>query len=824
MHSPNSADAAGDTPTSADDAGPTSASAASEAGRPATQARSSLTLIGQQRLWALAILAFVAWLLLAGLSRYGIWDPWELETADAARERLDHPGTTQHSLGVWLVSVGFRLFGIHEWAGRLPIALTGVLCAMVAFVLARRYGDLRTGAYAALIAATTPLLAFNARTMLGAAPDMAVSGALGLCVLAAVLPAPGSGAREAAWQPSAWLLAALAWLVVAVATRGALLAALPPLGAASAAAWLTASDDKHPARRINGYVLGACWLITIALVARDVRRDAADYSIWLGGAVSSGDPSTFDAVLEQVFHAFAPWSALLPIAFSRVPFGAGPAQSTRQPLLHACMLWAALGYGAQTFFVSRYGQQATFLAVVPLAVLLASTLRDFERDTMPAWGAALAVLLLAGLLLRDFALFPNGLVQGMPLGSFELPAEWNPRGALAAVCIPFGLCAALALAVSRDRVHRPDLRAPYRFLATQWRRGKAFKAWLLLLAALVLGLCAFGALAYAIPQRLHMPSLAVRIVRRLTYTPLVLLAIVAASQLALYMFARFGRQRFIPLLVAGSAFGTYLAQGYLPELSEHFSPRDVYTTYNTLAAQGAVLAEYRVGGRAAPYYADGPVIEVTSLAELIDHLAQSGQRWATFPASDLANIDHAFRKRTGRHLFLVDAQSERGVLAASDAIPGREDQSKLAPAVRQRVPETIEHPVEVNFDDRIRLLGYSLKLPHKDYIGAGESFTLTWYFRSTRKLTSSYRIFVHIDGEGQRIHGDHDPVDSAYPVTLWEPGDIIVDEQKIDVPASAHAGEYSILMGFYSGDTRLPIRQGPNAGEDRARVGALRIR
>ena len=52
---------------------------------------------------------------------------------------------------------------------------------------------------------------------------------------------------------------------------------------------------------------------------------------------------------------------------------------------------------------------------------------------------------------------------------------------------------------------------------------------------------------------------------------------------------------------------------------------------------------------------------------------------------------------------------------------------------------------------------------------------------------------------------------------------MIADEQKIDVPASTRAGDYTIFMGFYSGDTRLPIKSGPNAGEDRARVGVLRI-
>ncbi len=50
-------------------------------------------------------------------------------------------------------------------------------------------------------------------------------------------------------------------------------------------------------------------------------------------------------------------------------------------------------------------------------------------------------------------------------------------------------------------------------------------------------------------------------------------------------------------------------------------------------------------------------------------------------------------------------------------------------------------------------------------IGLGP-LTLTWYFRVLRHVASGYRIFVHVDGQGQRIHGDHDPVDGKYPVQL----------------------------------------------------------
>ncbi|MFM8874265.1 MAG: hypothetical protein ACKOJI_13160, partial [Phycisphaerales bacterium] len=50
-----------------------------------------------------------------------------------------------------------------------------------------------------------------------------------------------------------------------------------------------------------------------------------------------------------------------------------------------------------------------------------------------------------------------------------------------------------------------------------------------------------------------------------------------------------------------------LNQPYLPALSAHLSPREVYDTYNAEARPGEPRAEYRVGGRSAAYYARGEI-------------------------------------------------------------------------------------------------------------------------------------------------------------------------------------------------------------------------
>jgi hypothetical protein len=628
----------------------------------------------------------------------------------------------------------------------------------------------------------------------------------------------------------------LGFVSLAVTTRGALLGALPPLLAVSLVALLdrSAARSSHDDRMasvavyaVTAIAFGLAWL-----VARDVLRDAPEPSVWLGGRASSGTPPTFDSVIEQVFHAFAPWSALLPVAIGqlwlrtarvREEVGDGDdAEPAEAPLGLCALLWAAFGYGAQTLYLSRYGREVTFLPIVALSLLVALFLRDVERRGNGSWAAGISALFLTCLVLRDYAMYPSVPLHGMPIANFEVPKVWNPTGAWALTLGAFGGLALLGFGAP-TAPERPSLSAPWHFLREQWRRGLVFKIWLVAIALGLMALAVFGALAYLIPAQLQLSTLAAKWVRRLLFVPFAIPIAVGAGQLVLFGCGKLGGARLLPMLLAGACVGVYASQVFLPALSEHFSPREIYEGYNSLAGPGEMLGEYRVGGRASGYYAKGRVVELTSVNALVDHLRGSGRRWAAFPAEELASIDRAYRKRGGQHVFVADARSARVLLATNQPVPGRANQNLLSGHVLKAPPDKIQHRIEASFDDRIQLLGYDLVTAHNGYVGGGESFKIIWYFRVLQSVPVDYRIFVHIDGEGQRIHGDHDPVEGKYPVRLWDQGDVIVDQQELEVPASDRHGDYAILMGFYSGDARLPVKSGPNDGENRVRVGVLRI-
>ncbi len=790
-------------------------------------------------LWALAACGFVAALLFVRISAFGIWDPWELGTADIARHlAAGEPVATPASWSTWLVSLGFRQLGVHEWAGRTPIALSGVLTVLLAYLLASRFAGQRAGVYAAIVTGTSPLFVFNARAMLGDAPAIAAQTAVGLCALGAAFPRRDAAERKPA-HTLAWLAALLGALCLAVGTRGALLGALPPLAAATLTGWLTkparsnASGADGDPGALARYALSALTLVLAGLVARDALHDSADRSLWLGGQAASLTPPTFDSVIEAVFLAFAPWTALLPLAMGRMwqltaavhetdARDEQPNEDAALPLRLCALLWAVFGYAAQTLFLSRYGREVTFLPLCALALLVALYLEDVERNDRRSWAAGIAALFLAGLVLRDYALYPSSPLRGMPISNFDVPKVWNPKLEWAIGLGAFGVLALLGLG-SDAGSGKPQWLAPYQFVRTQWRRGLGFKLWLVGAALGLLAAMVFGVLAYAIPEQLELSTLGAKWVRRLLLLPFALPIGVSAAQLGLFVFAKLGRYRLWPMLAAGAAVGVYASQGFLPALSEHFSPREVYESYNALAQANEGLAEYRVGGRAAAYYAKGKIAELTSVSALVEHLAAKTRRWAAFPADELPTIDRAYRQRTGEHIVVADARSARVLLATNQPLHGKADQSFLSQHVRSAAPAKIQHPLDVSFDDRIQLLGYDLTLPHGSYVGAGESFKIVWYFRAKKSLPIDYRIFVHIDGEGQRIHGDHDPVGGKYPVRLWDENDVIYDEQDLDVPASYHAGDYTIFMGFYAGDSRLPVKSGPADADNRVRAGVLRI-
>lgn len=147
------------------------------------------------------------------------------------------------------------------------------------------------------------------------------------------------------------------------------------------------------------------------------------------------------------------------------------------------------------------------------------------------------------------------------------------------------------------------------------------------------------------------------------------------------------------------------------------------------------------------------------------------------------------------------------------------DPSLKAQIVMPKAPSPT-HPSELQFGDKLRLLGYDLS-PERPQLG--KPFTVTWYWQVLSPLDSGYKIFTHLgDGATNRMNLDATrSLRRGYPESQWQKGDLLRDEQTVTLPDDWGAAQAVFYLGFYKGETRLPVKNGKDDGERRAE--ALRL-
>ena len=736
------------------------------------------------------VIALAALVTVWGIGSYGIWDPWELVATPAT-------------------DLSFAFFGVSEASARLPTLLGGLLTGAFVYGLLRTTFDRRTAAIGVAVLASTPLFLLNARLSMGDSIGVAAQAWVGVAALAASEP-DVRGRRAVA------LYALLgAGIAASVAVSGALLGPMPPLLAVAAWSLVAEGRGLSPISR---------WLFPLAAavmgvgVIRAVIRDAPEHSYWIGGGALGGDPPTWDAAIELVFHGFSPWSAALPVA---VAAAMQPRSSERvQRVASVLVLWAALAFASWTIFASRYGNPP-WLAVLPLVALVAIWLRDVCEAREPRWLAAVTIVALIGLSIRDYALYPDSPLHVLAAEVLSVPEVYRPAPSWAFFFSAAGLTTSLML-VSLGAPSRPEPKRTLDWLRVQWEAGWPRRGWMTLGASLLTACFVFGLMCFALDLRIA--SVVVRGGRYAFFAPFVVAGLLFGLPWARYLYGRLGQYRLFPVLLTSLAVGAFTAWSFQPALGQHFSPKPVYETYAELADEKSEpLAAYRIPTGAASYYTRADVETIEDEAALLRFLRTDGQRWAVLPADQLGKVDRAYRRETGHHLYVADARSARLLLIAARPVENRPNQSFVAAAVHSE-PPAFEHEVRADFDERVELIGYDLELPGDDSVGAGQRFSVTWYWRVTGRPPTGYQVFVHIDGHGLRLNGDHEPLDGRYPAKLWEAGDIIADRQSLTVPANFRPGDYVMHVGWFSGSKRLKVRSGPTDGVDRVRAGTLPVR
>ena len=109
----------------------------------------------------------------------------------------------------------------------------------------------------------------------------------------------------------------------------------------------------------------------------------------------------------------------------------------------------------------------------------------------------------------------------------------------------------------------------------------------------------------------------------------------------------------------------------------------------------------------------------------------------------------------------------------------------------------------VEFDDRIRLLGYRLA---QHGVSPGEEVSLTMLWQVSGDLRPPVASFTHLLGGDGRPRAQHDGWGTA--VRGLEIDDIIVHHVRLPVPVDTEPGIYRLQIGVYSPDTmtRWPVQ------------------
>ena len=169
-----------------------------------------------------------------------------------------------------------------------------------------------------------------------------------------------------------------------------------------------------------------------------------------------------------------------------------------------------------------------------------------------------------------------------------------------------------------------------------------------------------------------------------------------------------------------------------------------------------------------------------------------------------------------------------GCVGGSKGGLSSDDKERLKPYILDQAPADIPHKLDVNFENKIRLLGYKFE---PELAKPGTDVKLTYWWRCDEQLDEGWGVFTHLrDDASDRS----DNLDGVGPLRdfknnrqllgpdRWEKGKVYVDEQDYKMPDWVKGPEMTVFVGIWKGDARLRIISGSNDCDNRAIVGKIK--
>ena len=299
--------------------------------------------------------------------------------------------------------------------------------------------------------------------------------------------------------------------------------------------------------------------------------------------------------------------------------------------------------------------------------------------------------------------------------------------------------------------------------------------------------------------------------------------------------------------IAGFIVSLIIAHLFVPALSRHLSPRDVWLSTARQRQADEPVARYGTppNDPAPGFYTHFPVQTLANERDATDwllnhtprHLLVVNTGAEVFPPLN-RSYRRSFPEGARENIPVIDATNSNLFLAASEAGPSG-SHNPLDQIVMTHDSETTEAdhfhvhgraegdhtvPDPARLDDAIEYVGYNIDAGNARYVAVGGTITITYHFHSLREVSGNYQIFVHVDGQCPRVNADHDPAEGKYPVRFWLPGDFVHDTHRITIPGYCRPGRYQVFIGFFQGDNRMHVTGGDHDHENRIVAATLDVR